>query len=160
MCQSKTLFEKAKLQEKQNVLCKTYTSQTLFMDPKKIFDPIFETSSTGMKTSESKAFLFTKLLFSPLSFFNHQIALARRQQDSKRPFGFLVKLPPAHLPTTHGGGFTPSFECSTSSREAVNINFSLWFDPNGNKPESIVLVAEALPVAVAVFISRHSTTDR
>ena len=29
--------------------------------------------------------------------------------DSEGPFGLRVKLPPAHLSTTHGGGFTLSF---------------------------------------------------
>ena len=30
------------------------------------------------------------------------------QETAKGPFGLLVKLPPAHLSTTHGGGFTLS----------------------------------------------------
>ena len=29
------------------------------------------------------------------------------QQTAKGRFGFRVNLPPAHLSTTHGGGFTP-----------------------------------------------------
>ena len=30
------------------------------------------------------------------------------QETAKGPFGLRVKLPPAHLSTTHGGGFTLS----------------------------------------------------
>ena len=30
------------------------------------------------------------------------------QETAKGPFGLRVKLPPAHLSTTHGGGFTQS----------------------------------------------------
>ena len=33
------------------------------------------------------------------------------QETANGPFGLRVKLPPAHASTTHGGGFTMSFNC-------------------------------------------------
>ena len=58
------------------------------------------------------------------------------QATAKRLFGLQVKLPPAHLSTTHGGGFTllSPFNCWASSRKTVNTNFySLWFDSTENR---------------------------
>ena len=54
--------------------------------------------------------------------------------DSKRELlGVWIKLPPAHLSITHGGGFTLSVYCWTSSKEAVITNFYCHcFDPTGN----------------------------
>ena len=42
--------------------------------------------------------------------FIQQVALASRAQEiTRRPFGLLIKLSTAHLPTTHGGGFILPF---------------------------------------------------
>ena len=74
------------------------------------------------------------------------------QETAKGLFGLRVKLPPAHLSTTHDEASHCPFNCWTSSREAVNTNFySLWFDSTGNRTR------------VYRFSSRrsiHSTTDR
>ena len=52
----------------------------------------------------------TKLFYSMvLNFYYICTSLLPCQETAKGPFGLRVKLPPAHLSTTHGGSFTPSF---------------------------------------------------
>ena len=56
------------------------------------------------------------------------------QETVKGPFGFRVKLSPAHLSITLGGGFTRSLLMLNVKQKAVNTNFySPWFDPTGNR---------------------------
>ena len=52
------------------------------------------------------------------------------QETAKGFFSLQVKLPPAHLSITLGGGFTLSLLLlNVKCREAANIKFySLWFD--------------------------------
>ena len=75
------------------------------------------------------------------------------QKTAKRFFGLRVKLPPAHLSTTLGGGFTLSFYLLNVKQGSCEYQslWSLWFDLTGNRTR------------VYRFSSRrsiHSTTDR
>ena len=45
------------------------------------------------------------------------------QETAKGPFGLPVKLPPAHLSTTHGGGFTLSFLMLNVKQESCEYQF-------------------------------------
>ena len=45
------------------------------------------------------------------------------QETAKGPFGLLVKLPPAHLSTTHGGGFTLSLLMLNVKQESGEYQF-------------------------------------
>ena len=70
------------------------------------------------------------------------------QETEKGLFSLLVKLSPADLSITHGGGFTLSskegcfFYWGTSSKKAVNTCFYfLWFDLAGNRTLVSVVVA-------------------
>ena len=45
------------------------------------------------------------------------------QETAKGPFGLRVKLPPAHLSTTHGGGFTLSFLMLNIKQESCEYQF-------------------------------------
>ena len=56
------------------------------------------------------------------------------QETAKEPFSLQVKLPPAHLFTTHGGGFTLSFFNELQAGKMwIPIFYSLWFDLTGNR---------------------------
>ena len=74
------------------------------------------------------------------------------QETAKGPFGHRVKLLPAHLSTTHFGGFSQSLSLLNVKQESWDTNFwSPWFDPTGNRTK------------VSRFSSRrsiHSTTNR
>ena len=45
------------------------------------------------------------------------------QETAKGPFGLRVKLPPAHLSTTHGGGFTLSLLMLNVKQETCEYQF-------------------------------------
>ena len=45
------------------------------------------------------------------------------QETAKGAFGLLVKLPPAHLSTTHGGGFTLSLLMLNVKQESCEYQF-------------------------------------
>ena len=45
------------------------------------------------------------------------------QETVKGPFGLRVKLPPAHLSTTHGGGFTLSLLVLNVKQESCEYQF-------------------------------------
>ena len=45
------------------------------------------------------------------------------QETAKGPFGLRVKLPPAHLSTTHGGGFTLSLSMLNLKQESYEYQF-------------------------------------
>ena len=74
------------------------------------------------------------------------------QGDRDGTFGLRVKLPPAHLFTTHSGVFTLSVTMLNVIRKAADYDFcSLWFDQTGNR------------IRLYRFSSRrfiHSATDR
>ena len=53
------------------------------------------------------------------------------QETAKGPFGLLVKLPPAHLSTTHGGGFTLSLLMLN-----VKTEVELRRQPSGPRPRT------------------------
>ena len=62
------------------------------------------------------------------------------QETAKGPFGLRVKLPPAHLSSTHGGGFTRwSFYTATFNAERqagklwIPIFYGFWFDATRNR---------------------------
>ena len=71
-------------------------------------------------------------------------------EDSEGPFGRRVELPPAHLSTPLGGGFTLSLNGTTglvtnytSSRKLCSVQ-TFCFDSTGNRPEFTVSGADAL----------------
>ena len=84
------------------------------------------------------------------SHFNYQVASARTRHRDRLVFESSCPLPTC-LPHTVKASHC-SFQCLTSSKEAVNTNFySLWFDPTGNR------------IRIYRFSSRrsiHSKTDR
>ena len=45
------------------------------------------------------------------------------QETAKVPFGLRVKLPPAHLSTTHGGGLTLSLSLLNVKQESSKFQF-------------------------------------
>ena len=55
-------------------------------------------------------------------------------------------LPPAHLSTTHSGGFTLSLLKLNVKQESCEYQllYSLWFDPTGNRTRGTASVADAL----------------
>ena len=77
--------------------------------------------------------------------FIQKVALARRQQ--RQICGFRVKLSPAHLSATCGGGFTLSLLFAELQRKNVRIQFVLWAsiipDEEAN-PNLSISVADAL----------------
>ena len=78
--------------------------------------------------------------------FHHYLSLPSFlvQETGKGPFGLRVKLPPAHLSTTHGGGFTLSVY--TSKRQAgkllIPIVIVFGLTRPGIEPESTVSFAD------------------
>ena len=56
-------------------------------------------------------------------------------KTAKEPFGFRIKLPPAHLFITHGGGFTLFLFIAVRQSEKLGLRTSFynlyirWFDP-------------------------------
>ena len=68
------------------------------------------------------------------------------QETAKGPFGLRVKLPPAHLSTTHGGGFTLSLFNVERQAGKLWIPIFIVFGLTrlGIEPESTVSVADAL----------------
>ena len=75
-----------------------------------IFPP---NSGAGLKqTNKNIPFVITS--YSPNCF---------GQETAKGPFGLRVKLPPAHLSTTHGGGFTLSLLMLNVKQESCEYQF-------------------------------------
>ena len=68
------------------------------------------------------------------------------QETAKWPFGLRVKLPPAHLSTTHGGGFTLSLLIAERQAGKLWIPIFIVFGLTrpGIEPESTASVADAL----------------
>ena len=69
-----------------------------------------------------------------------------RPRGQGRPRGLHFWLPPAHLSTTHSGGFTLSLLKLNVKQESCEYQFlySLWFDPTGNRTRGTASVADAL----------------
>ena len=68
------------------------------------------------------------------------------QETAKGPFGLRVKLPPAHLCTTHGGSFTLSLLIAERQAGKLWIPIFIVFGLTqpGIEPESTASVADAL----------------
>ena len=68
------------------------------------------------------------------------------QETAKKPFGLQVKLPPTHLPTTHGEGFAMSSLMLNNKQKTVTPTFIAFglFNRPGTELESTVSAAGAL----------------
>ena len=84
-----------------------------------------------MSIRRSFSFHFASNLDSVITFYSPSCL---GQEAAKRPFGFRVKLPPAHLSITQGGGFTVLFLMLNVKQESCEhqlLGSALRFDPPG-----------------------------
>ena len=79
------------------------------------------------------------------------------QETAKGPFGLRVKLPTAHLSTTHGGGFTLSLLVLNVKQESWEYQFLVFgLTQPGIEPESTARVADALSTRPLIGINSRS----
>ena len=83
------------------------------------------------------------------------------QETTKGPFGLRVKLPPAHLSTTHGGGFTLSLLMLNVKQESCEYQFlKSLVDPTGNRTRVYRFSSRRSIHSTTDRFNNHSTTDR